>query len=201
MPLSLCSMKGNFSVKLVENRVEIQDYVGGSPGYNAVDCRTMPFFIRRDGSWLHNGQPINRKSMVCLFSSLITRDENGRYMLQSPAERGYIEVEDVPFVVVALQWHGVGRTQELSFLTNTDECVVAGPAHGLRMVQGRPGAALAPYLHVRNGQGEFAVEARINRPTYYELVALAEPGLVNGNEVMGVWSGGVFFPIGDLPVG
>lgn len=186
-------------MKLVENRVETQDCAGSSPGYHAVDCRTMPFFIRRDGSWLHKERPITRKSMVCLFASLLTRDETGRYMLRSPAERGYIEVEDVPFVVVALEWRGVGRTQELSFLTNTDECIAAGPAHRLRMVQDRSGTALAPYLHVRNGEGRFPIEARLNRPTYYELVALAEPGLVNGREVLGVWSGGVFFPIGDLP--
>lgn len=184
---------------LIENRLEADDYLHSSPGYLAVECKDMPFLIRRDGSWLHNGEPIKRKSMVCLFASLLGRDGDGRYFLQSPAERGFIEVEDVPFVVVALRWRGSGRTQTLSFLTNTDECISAGRQHPLRMMSGALDSDSIPYLHVRNGQGEFPLEARFNRPTYYELMALAEPGVVNGQETMGVWSGGVFFPLGDLP--
>lgn len=184
---------------LIENRLETDDYLGSSPGYHVADCKEMPFLIRRDGSWLHNGQPIKRKAMVCLFASLLNRDENGRYFLQSPVERGFIEVEDVPFVVVALRWRGSGRTQSLSLLTNTDECIVAGQQHPLRMMSGALNSDPIPYLHVRDGQGQFPLEARFNRPTYYELMALAEPGLVDGREMLGVWSGGVFFPCGDLP--
>jgi hypothetical protein len=52
---------------------------------------------------------------------------------------------------------------------------------------------------VRDGNGAFPIEARINRATYYELVALAEPGMVHGKRVLGVWSDGVFFSLGDLP--
>ena len=188
-------------MKLIENRLEADGFVGGSPGYHAAGCRDMPFFIRRDGSWLHKGEPIKRKAMVCLFASLLTRDENGRYLLQSPAERGFIEVEDAPLVVVALRWQGAGRKQTLNFLTNTDECIVAGQAHPLRMVSGPLDADPVPYLHIRDGEGQFPIEARFNRSTYYELMALAEPGLVDGREMLGVWSSGVFFPIGDLPTG
>jgi hypothetical protein len=33
---------------------------------------------------------------------------------------------------------------------------------------------------------------------YYELVALAEPALVMGRRMLGVWSGGSFFALGEL---
>jgi len=54
-------------------------------------------------------------------------------------------------------------------------------------------------VYVREGAGRFPVEARIGRAVYYELVALAEPCVVDGRSVLGVWSSGCFFPLGDLP--
>jgi hypothetical protein len=36
---------------------------------------------------------------------------------------------------------------------------------------------------------------------YYELVAIAVPGCVRGKPKLGVWSCGVFFPLGDLVAG
>lgn len=156
----------------------------------------MPFCINRTGNWLYKGGLIKRKAMVCLFASMLTRDENGRYFLESPAGQKEITVEDAPFVVVDMKWRGVGRKQELCFLTNTDECIVAGQEHGLRMAQMLPHMEYVPYLHVRNGRGNFPIEARVGRAIYYELVALAEPGIMDGHAVMGVWSGGVFFPVG-----
>jgi hypothetical protein len=50
-----------------------------------------------------------------------------------------------------------------------------------------------------DGAGRVALVARIGRAVYYELVALAEPGMVQGRQVLGVWSSGAFFPLGDLP--
>jgi hypothetical protein len=45
------------------------------------------------------------------------------------------------------------------------------------------------------------VEARICRAVYYELVALAEPGLLRARNMLGVWSSGQFFALGELPYG
>ncbi|OYY05673.1 MAG: hypothetical protein B7Y73_01025 [Acidocella sp. 35-58-6] len=166
-----------------------------------VDCGHLPFLIKRDGTWLYRGSPITRKPMVCLFSTILKRDEDGRYLLESPAERGFIDVEDVPFIAVELDWSGHGKTQTLCFRTNTDQCITAGPEHPIRIAHDLLTCEPTPYLHIRDGQGRFPVEARINRATYYELVALAEPGTVRGRPVLGVWSEGVFFSLGDLPAG
>jgi hypothetical protein len=172
---------------------------GGSPARTVVDCGALPFVIKRDGTWLYRGSPITRKPMVCLFSTVLKREADGRYMLETPAERGTIDVEDVPFVAVELEWTGHGRGQVLSFRTNVDQCVTAGPDHAIRVRHDLLNCEPCPYLHVRDGNGAFPIEARINRATYYELVALAEPGMVHGKRVLGVWSDGVFFSLGDLP--
>jgi hypothetical protein len=56
-----------------------------------------------------------------------------------------------------------------------------------------------PYIWIRSGAGHLGIEARINRATYYELVALAEPRWIGARHVLGVWSQGQFFSLGDMP--
>ncbi len=166
-----------------------------------VECGPLPFLIRRDGTWLYRGSPIGRKEMVCLFASVLKREADGSFVLETPAERGQIEVEDAPFVAVELDWRGCGEDQVLSFRTNVDQCVTAGPEHPIRVAHDCLTCEPTPYLHVRGEPGAPAVEARINRATYYELVALAVPGCVRGRRQLGVWSCRRFFPLGDLPPG
>ena len=164
----------------------------------------LPFRIQRDGTWLYRGSPIRRKPMVCLFSSVLRRDGDGRYRLETPTERGLIEVEDAPFVAVELHWSGNGRGQSLSFRLNTDEMVCAGPEHPLQVdgqetcsaAFSRGAAGAVPYLTVRRGDGTHPIQARILRPVYYELVALAVEGSCAGRPCQGVWSRYSFFPIG-----
>ena len=164
-----------------------------------VECGDLPFIIKRDGTWLYRGSPINRKELVCLFASVLRREECGGFFLQTPAERGRIEVEDAPFVAVELDWTGVGTDQVLTFRTNIDQLITAGPDHPIRVAHDLLTCEPTPYLQVRAGAGRHPVEARIGRAVYYELVALAEPGMVMGRQMLGVWSQGVFFALGEMP--
>ncbi len=164
-----------------------------------VECGDLPFLIRRDGSWLFRGSPIGRKELVCLFASVLRRDEDGAFWLETPVERGRIEVEDAPFVAVELDWTGEGRRQVLSFRTNIDQIVTAGPDHPIRVAHDILTCEPTPYIMVRPGAGRLTVEARISRAVYYELVALAETRLVGGRRMLGVWSCGTFFPLGEQP--
>jgi len=166
-----------------------------------VECGNLPFLIRRDGVWLYRNSPINRKELVCLFASVLKRDAEGAYWLETPAERGRIEVEDVPFVAVELDWTGDCRQQTLSFRTNVDQVVTAGPEHPLRVAHDILTCEPTPYIRVRAGDGQHAIEARINRAVYYELVALAVPEWVGCRRMLGVWSCGKFFSLGELPAG
>jgi hypothetical protein len=162
-----------------------------------VECGDLPFLIRRDGTWLYCGTPIRRKEMVCLFASVLQREADGSFWLETPAERGRIVVEDAPFIAVALDWRGVGRGQVLTFRTNVDEIVTAGPDHPIRIAHDIVTCRPTPYLKLRNGRGRYPIEARIARPVYYELAALAVAEEVLGRRMMGVWSGGMFFPLGE----
>ena len=164
-----------------------------------VECGDLPFVIKRDGTWLYRGSPIGRKELVCLFSSVLRRDAAGDYWLETPAERGRIEVEETPWTAVELSWTGDGPSQVLSFRTNVDQVVSAGPDHPIRVRHDCLTCEPTPYLLIR-ADGT-PLEARIGRAVYYELVALAVPGMVAGREVLGVWSQGRFFSLGDLPAG
>jgi uncharacterized protein len=164
-----------------------------------VECGDLPFLIRRDGTWLYRGSPIARKELVCLFASVLKREADGSFWLETPAERGRIEVEDAPFVAVELDWAGDGRQQTLSFRTNVDQVVTAGLEHPIRVAHDLLTCEPTPYILMRSGAGGRGVEARINRAVYYELVALAVPEWVGCRRMLGVWSCCRFFPLGELP--
>jgi hypothetical protein len=166
-----------------------------------TECGDLPFLIRRDGTWLYRGSPIGRKELVCLFSSVLRRESDGSYWLETPAERGRIQVEDAPFVAVELDWSGDGQDQCLSFRTNIDQVITAGPEHPIRVAHDILTCEPTPYITIRPGAGAAPVEARIGRAVYYELVALAVPGLVAGRQMLGVWSCRRFFTLGELPHG
>lgn len=165
-----------------------------------VECGDLPFLIKRDGTWLYRGSPIGRKEMVCLFSSVLKRSADGDYWLETPVERGRIQVEDAPWLAVEMDWSGNGRDQVLSFRTNVDQVVTAGVEHPIRVKHDYLTCEPTPYVTIRMSEN-VALEARIGRAVYYELVALAVPGLVEGRRVLGVWSQGRFFSLGDLPHG
>jgi len=162
-----------------------------------VECGDLPFLIRRDGTWLYRGSPIARKELVCLFASVLKRNEDGSFWLETPAERGRIDVEDAPFVAVEMDWCGCGRNQSLTFRTNVDQCVTAGPEHPIRIAHDILTCEPTPYIRI-GGSERAPLEARICRAVYYELVALAEPGMKLCQKMLGVWSCGQFFPLGEL---
>ena len=150
--------------------------------------------IARDGTWYYHGSPIARKPLVRLFSTVLKRDEKGDYWLITPAERGRIEVEDAPFTAVELAVEGSGPGQVLSFRNNVDDWVAAGPDHPLRVAEDPGTGEPSPYILVREG-----LEALILRSVFYEMVELAETREMDGTEWLGLWSKGVFFPLGTAP--
>jgi len=155
-----------------------------------IGCGDLEMRIARDGTWFYRGSPIARLPLVKLFASVLRREADGRYWLVTPAERGKIEVEDVPFLAVALTVEGEGREQRLIFRTNLDDIVTAGPNNPLRVettANGQP----APYILVRGD-----LEARIARPVFYELVELGRQERVENVTQFGVWSRGMFFRLG-----
>lgn len=159
-------------------------------------CGDIDMRIGRDGTWFYHGSPIGRKPLVKLFASVLQRDGDGDYWLVTPAERGRIKVDEVPFVAVEVNASGSGRSQTLTFRTNVDDEVVADADHPIRVAHDADSGEPRPYILVRDG-----LEARLLRPVFYELVGLAEVRRLGDLEVHGVWSREQFFPLGrcDAP--
>jgi hypothetical protein len=156
-----------------------------------VDHGDLGMLIARDGTWFYRGSPISRPRLVKLFASVLRREADGSYWLVTPVERGRVIVEDAPFLAVELSTEGTGHRRRLSFRTNLDEIVAAGPEHPLRVETAANGEP-SPYILVRPG-----LEARLNRPVFYELVDLADAERGDAGGAFGVWSDGVFFDLGD----
>jgi uncharacterized protein len=157
-----------------------------------VDRGDLEMRIARDGVWSYRGSPIGRLPLVKLFASVLRREPDGSYWLVTPAERGRIEVEDLPFLAVALTIEGEGRAQNLIFRTNLDDFVTAGPDNPLRVETAASGEP-APHILVRDG-----LEARLARPVFYELVELGIEEPIGDTVQFGVWSRGMFFRLGEL---
>lgn len=158
--------------------------------WNPPFCGNLDMRIARDGRWFYLGTPIGRPAMVQLFSSVIRRDGD-EYFLVTPVEKVGIQVEDAPFVAVALEAQGQGEEQVLRFVTNVEDEVEAGPDHPLRFEIDPQTQEPSPYVLVRAN-----LEALIHRNVFYQLVELAVPCEVDGQDWLGVWSNGVCYPIG-----
>ena len=154
-------------------------------------CGKIDMRIARDGKWFYHGTPIPRKEMVCLFASTLERRDDGTYWLVTPCEEAQIDVEDVPFLAVEMFSCDCGRQRTLSFRTNVDELVTLDQPGQLRLCSRREGNP--PYVRVRDG-----IEARLTRSVYYELVGIGVEEEVGGERLYGVWSKGIFFPLGPL---
>ncbi len=159
--------------------------------WNPEFCGDLDMEIKRDGTWFYMGTPIGRHALVKLFSSIL-KLEDGAYFLVTPVEKVGIRVVDAPFVAVDLEAAGQGANQVITFTTNVEDVVIAGPDHPIRIIRDETGEP-SPYVMVRAG-----LEALIDRKTFYRLIDLGDSKVVDGTEWFGVWSSGQFFPI--IPV-
>lgn len=175
------------------------DFVTREPARNqapeGTGQRDLRMRIGRDGTWYYQGSPIRRQALVNLFARVLRREGDGSYWLVTPTERGRIEVEDAPFVVLTMTVAGEGEAQMLRLMTNIEAEITASQANPIRVVPG-PDGAPRPYILVRPG-----LEALITRPVYYQLVDLGVIRIKGGCEELGVWSSGVFFPLGAVEAG
>ncbi|MFP5427823.1 MAG: DUF1285 domain-containing protein [Gammaproteobacteria bacterium] len=160
--------------------------------WNPDFCGDIDMRIARDGTWYYQGTPIGRKPMVRLFSTIIRRDGDA-YFLVTPVEKVGIQVDDAPFVAVTLEVLGSGEQQVLCFTSNVDDQAEAGVDHPLRVQVDPATQEPSPYILMRTN-----LEALIHRNVFYQLVELAVPGEIDGQEWLGVWSHGQFYPIGRV---
>ena len=152
------------------------------------DCGDIGLKIGRDGTWYYQNSAIGRRPLVKLFASVLRQEKDGRHYLVTPAEKVLIHVEDAPFLAVGMTVEGSGKRQRLSFRTNLDDEIEAGPDHPLSFRPDKNGS-FTPFVLVRD-----KLKARLTRAVYYELVASAVTEGKGGKRELGVWSRGTFFP-------
>nr|WP_309502881.1 DUF1285 domain-containing protein [uncultured Roseovarius sp.] len=145
----------------------------------------MDMRIARDGTWFHEGTPINRAELVRLFSTILRKDGDD-YFLVTPVEKVGIIVDDAPFVAVDFDVAGSGPDQILTFVTNVGDSVAAGPDAPIRVERDAETGEPSPYVMVRAG-----LEALIDRKSFYRLVDIG----AHHEGWFGLWSGGTFFPL------
>ena len=158
--------------------------------WNPPFCGDLDMRIAADGTWYYMGTPIGRPALVRLFSTILKR-EDGKHFLVTPVEKVGIRVDDAPFMAVEMVKEESKEGRSLRFRTNVDDWVACDGAHPLRFEASAEGG-LTPYLHVRAD-----LWAKVTRALYYDLVDIGEARVVEGREMFGVASSGVFFAMAD----
>lgn len=153
-------------------------------------CGDIGMVIRADGTWFYQGSPIGRLAMVKLFARVLRKDDDGRTYLVTPVEKVDVTVADAPFLAVEMEIEQPGAGQTIVFRTNVDDIVRVGPNHPLRFTVDAATGGIKPYVLVRG-----RLEALVTRALMYDLVALAEPMLVDGREMLAVTSGGAHYAL------
>ncbi len=161
--------------------------------WNPDFCGDIDMRIARDGTWFYMGTPIGRKPLVRLFSTILRHDEDEKYYLITPVEKVGIQVDDAPFVAVAMEVEGQGQDQIIRFRTNVDDHVTLDKEHPLRVDYDPDTLEPSPYILVRT-----RLEALIARAVFYDLVEIAEQYEKDGKQQLGLWSAGTFFEIGSI---
>lgn len=159
--------------------------------WNPPFCGDIDLVIKRDGTWHYGGTPIGRPKLVRLFASVLKR-EGDRYYLVTPVEKVGIEVEDVPFMVTAVEAQTTpAEARCFWFETALGDRFRLDADHPLRM-GGTPDLPI-PYVMVRGGMA-----GRLSRPVYYELAQYAEPDTSCSSERYYVLSAGERFYLDGL---
>jgi hypothetical protein len=161
--------------------------------WNPPFCGDIDMKIAADGTWFYQKTPIGRPALVKLFASVLKR-EGDKYFLVTPVEKVGLIVVEAPFLAVELKVEDDARGHVLSFRTNVDDWVEAGPGHALRF-EPEPEGGLKPFLHIRR-----ELWAKVTRPLFYDLVELGEERAIDGKAMFGVVSAGEFFAMADASV-
>ncbi|MEX2127685.1 MAG: DUF1285 domain-containing protein [Xanthobacteraceae bacterium] len=152
-------------------------------------CGDLDMRIASDGRWHYQGSPIARPALVRLFASVLKR-EGDRYFLVTPVEKVGINVDDAPFLAVAVEAKGEAPNRTLVFRTNVDDVVSCDAEHQLRFNVEAGTGGIKPYLHVRRD-----LWALVTRSLFLDLVALGEVRGLDGRNLFGIASAGEFFPM------
>ena len=158
--------------------------------WNPPLCGDLDMRIASDGAWYYQGSPINRSSLVRLFSTILRHDDDGCFYLVTPVEKWRIQVEAAPFIAIAVEKNELEGKQALNFVTNVGDSVRADAQHPIRVEVDPNSDEPSPFIVIRDG-----LEAKLSRSVFYQLADMAEEKDLNGQPTYGVESTGQFFAL------
>lgn len=141
-------------------------------------CGDFTITINKKGQWFYQGSPIGRLALCQLFAVCLGCDADG-YFLATPAEKGKIKVEDLPFYGVVADVSGAMKGGGVMVKSSLDFWVPLDADHPFRMeydaVHGQP----RPIMRVRDN-----LEMLLSPAVFYDLAttALLQRGEVSGAE-------------------
>ena len=157
--------------------------------WNPPFCGDIDMTISKSGKWYYMGSEIKRPAMVKLFSGILRLESDNSYYLVTPVEKVRIQVEDAPFVAVAITKKQSEGTNTVTFRTNLNDEIVLSKENPLS-IEIKKNDEPSPYITVRNN-----LRALISRSVFYELVDLAETIPIDGVPYLAIKSKGEIFKI------
>ena len=125
--------------------------------------KKFPIKIKSNGEWLYQNTLIKKKALIKLFSSALVADGKGNFYLETPAEKGKIQVEDSPFIIISFDIKSLNKNQEIIFKTNIGEEIILGKKNPLFYRKYKK--SFVPYIVIKKN-----INAKILRSVYYQLV-------------------------------
>ncbi|MEB3767022.1 DUF1285 domain-containing protein [Acinetobacter sp. MD2] len=125
-------------------------------------CGKMDLVIMANGEWWHEGQKIERQSLIDLFSSVLWA-EGDKFYLKTPVEKIEIVVEDAPLQINRVDQLEIDGKTYLQLMTPQQDVVIVDEQHSI-FFQNYQGEQ-RPYAHVR-----FGLNALIQRACFYHLI-------------------------------
>ena len=157
--------------------------------WNPPFCGDIDMTISKSGKWYYMGSEIKRPAMVKLFSGILRLESDNSYYLVTPVEKVRIQVEDAPFVAVAITKEQSEGMKKVTFRTNLNDEIVLSKENPLS-IEIKKNDEPSPYITVRNN-----LRALISRSVFYELVDLAETIPIDGVPYLAIKSQGEIFKI------
>lgn len=179
------------TMKVVADIEESKKGTGYPPvdQWNPTVSGEIDIRINREGEWFYEDEKMEREAMVKLFSSILRLDEGDGYYLVTPVEKMKLTVDVAPFSIVDVRVEDINGSPTLIFKDSVGDDVLLNQPDQLSVSESEAGEPI-PLLTVRRN-----LKGLINRNVFYRLVDMAEPNDVDGNELTGVWSHGLFFPL------
>ncbi|WP_371375239.1 DUF1285 domain-containing protein [Thalassotalea aquiviva] len=169
------------SLEKFSKQIKIPQVEQWDPPY----CGEIDIEIKANGDWFYQGSKIERKRLVKLLSSVLTKEAED-YFLVTPVEKMKIRVQHRPFVITQWQWMSQNNVLLLKLLTNLDDEIWITKPKDLGFDE--HGKLIA---NVRRN-----LYASIHRNVFYQWVEQAKEGKNQQGHCLYLTSNGLDFVIG-----